>query len=62
MDTWAMILSGVIVNIAIAGQSDYKYPPYTWVDITNYPSQYGYMPGIGWTTTDNINFTQPSGD
>jgi hypothetical protein len=61
MNIWAMILNGAIVNLVYASASDYKYPPYTWVDVTNYQSTYGYMPAIGWITTDNINFSAPVG-
>ena len=57
METWAMIQSGVIVNTVYASDSDVKDPSYVWVNITNIVP----MPGIGWTTTDNINFTQPAG-
>lgn len=60
MNVWAMILNGTIVNIVYANNSDYKYLPYVWVEISGYPAANGYMPGIGWTTTDNINFTAPA--
>jgi hypothetical protein len=62
MSVYALIQSGTIVNTVCAGPSDPEDPSYTWVDITNYPTSQGYMPGIGWTTTDNINFTAPPGD
>lgn len=56
MEIWAMIQNGVIVNTVIASDSDIKDPNYIWVNITNYQTSNGYMPGVGWTTTDNINF------
>jgi hypothetical protein len=55
--TWAVILSGTVVNIVLAYDTDVKDPTYIWVDI----SAYNPMPGIGLTTTDNINFTAPEG-
>jgi hypothetical protein len=60
MEIWAMILNGGVVNTVYASNTDYKYPPYTWVNITNYQTDYGYMPAIGWTTSDNVNFTAPN--
>jgi hypothetical protein len=62
MDIWAMIQNGIIVNTVIASSTDPKNPAYIWVDITNYLTNNGYTPSIGWTTTDNINFTAPSGN
>jgi hypothetical protein len=59
MNIWAMIQNGIILNTVYASSTDIKDPNYTWVDITNYLTAYGYMPGINWTTTDNINFTSP---
>lgn len=56
--TYALIQTGVIVNTVLANPGDPQDPAYVWVDITNYNP----MPGIGWTTTDNINFTPPGGD
>jgi hypothetical protein len=56
--TWAVILNGLIVNTVRASDSDIKDPAYIWVDL----SQYNPQPGIGWTTSDNINFSQPLGD
>jgi hypothetical protein len=61
METWAMIQNGMIFNTVIASDSDIKDPNYIWVNITNYPMSQGYMPGVGWSTTDNINFTPPVG-
>lgn len=57
-DIFALIQNGVIINTIIANPSDPQDPNYIWVDITNYNP----IPGIGWTTTDNINFIPPSGD
>jgi hypothetical protein len=57
MNIWAIIQNGTIVNTVYASQSDIKDPKYTWVDITNYNP----VPGIGWTTVDNINFTPQVG-
>jgi len=58
MNIWAMILNGIITNTVYASNTDIKDSTYIWVDITNYnPS-----PGVGWTTTDNINFTPPTGN
>jgi hypothetical protein len=53
---WAMIQNGVIVNTVLASQTDIKDPAYVWVNISGYSP----TPGIGWTTTDNVNFTQPA--
>jgi hypothetical protein len=53
--TYALILNGVIVNTVLANPSDPQNPAYTWADISGYVP----MPGIGWTTTDNVNFTPP---
>jgi hypothetical protein len=58
-DTYALIQNGVVVNTVLASSTDSQDPSYTWVDITNYSINQGYIPGIGWTTTDNVNFTQP---
>jgi len=55
--TWAVILNGIIVNTVLASDSDIKDPQYIWVDISNYSP----MPGVGWTTSDNINFNPPVG-
>jgi hypothetical protein len=55
---YALIQSGAVVNTVLAQPTDPQDPNYVWVDITNYSP----MPGIGWTTTDNVNFTPPSGD
>lgn len=52
---YALIQNGTIVNTVIANQGDLQDPSYVWVDITSYIP----VPGIGWTTTDNVNFTQP---
>ena len=57
MESWAMIQNGVIVNTVYASDSDIKDPAYIWVNITSYTP----IPGIGWTTTDNINFIPPAG-
>ena len=54
---FALIQSGIIINTVIANVGDPQDTSYIWVDITNYSP----IPGIGYTTTDNINFTQ-SGD
>lgn len=56
---YAMIQNGTIINTVMASSTDPKDPAYIWVDITDYSTTQGYMPGVGWTTTDNINFTQP---
>ena len=53
VSTFALVQTGVIVNTVLASPTDPKDPAFIWVDIT----AYGPMPGIGWTTTDNINFT-----
>jgi hypothetical protein len=53
---YALVQAGVIVNTVLANPSDPKDPAFTWVDVTNYSP----MPGIGWTTTDNVNFTPPA--
>ena len=58
---WVMIQNGIVVNYVIASDSDAKDPNYIWVNVTNYPQNYGYMPGMNWTTSDNINFTPPPG-
>lgn len=50
--TWALVQNGSIVNTVIATSISYNFLGYTCVDITNYNP----IPGIGWTTIDNINF------
>jgi hypothetical protein len=55
--TYALILAGVIVNTVLANPTDPQNPAYIWVDISGYMP----MPGIGWTTSDNVNFTPPGG-
>jgi hypothetical protein len=55
---YALIQVGVIINTVLASPADPQDPTYIWVDITAYSP----IPGIGWTTTDNINFTPPIGD
>lgn len=55
---YALIQLGVILNTVVAQPTDPQDPTYIWVDITTYNP----MPGIGWTTTDNVNFTPPIGD
>ena len=59
METWLMIQNGVVVNSVYASDTDIKDPAYIWVNVTNYPTEYGYMPCINWTTSDNITFTAP---
>lgn len=56
MDTWLMVKDGVVVNSVYASDEDQKDPSYVWVKVTNYNP----MPGIGWTTSDNINFIDPN--
>ena len=53
---YALIQSGAVINTVLAQSTDPQDPAYIWVDITNYSP----MPGIGWITTDNINFTPPA--
>jgi hypothetical protein len=53
---YALIANGIIVNTVLAQPTDPQDENYIWVDITAYSP----IPGIGWTTTDNINFTPPS--
>lgn len=55
METWLMIQKGMVINSVYASESDIKDPNYIWVNVTNYNP----MPGINWTTLDNINFTPP---
>jgi hypothetical protein len=53
----ALIENGVIINVAAwDGVSPWTPTGYIEVNITNYNPQ----PGIGWTTSDNINFTNPN--
>jgi hypothetical protein len=52
---YAAIQNGQIVNIILANPSDSFDPSFTWIDITVYSPQ----PQIGWTTSDNVNFTAP---
>jgi hypothetical protein len=56
METWLMIQSGIVVNSVYASDMDVKDPAYIWVNVTNYNP----IPAIGWTTTDNISFTNPN--
>lgn len=56
-DVYALIQNGIVVNTVMAYSTDPKDPSYIWVVITNYPTSQGYMPGVGWITSDNINFT-----
>jgi hypothetical protein len=56
--TYAVILNGIIVNTILASPSDYFDPQYTYVIITNYNP----LPGVGWTTSDNMNFIIPVGN
>ena len=53
---FALVQSGVVMNMVLAQPTDPQDPAYIWVDVTGYAP----MPGIGWTTTDNVNFTPPS--
>lgn len=55
MATYALIQNGVIVNTVLADSKDFQDPSYVWVDIDNIDP----LPSIGWTTTDNINFSIP---
>lgn len=57
METWLMIQNGIVMNSVYASDSDIKDPNYTWVNVTNYPQ----IPGIGWSTSDNVNFSPPAG-
>ena len=45
----------VIVDVVVAQPSDTFVPNFTWTDITSYNPP----PQIGWTTTDDVNFTHP---
>ena len=57
MNIYALVQNGIIINTVLASPADIKDPIYIWVDITSYSPR----PGIGWATTDNINFTPPQG-
>lgn len=58
---YAMIQNGIIVNTVMASSTDPKDPTYVWTDITNYATMQGYMPGVGWTTIDYVNFLPATG-
>ena len=51
--TWAVILNGLVINVVLATDEDFKDPQYVWVDIT------GTHYGMNWTY-DGTNFTMPS--
>ena len=55
-----MILNGLVMNTVYASDSDIKYPPCTWVNVTGQLCVDGVTPiQIGCTTSDNINFNPP---
>lgn len=56
-----MILNGVVFNIVVAQESDYKYPPYIWVQLTNLYGSDGNPISPG-SLYDGVNFTSPSGN
>lgn len=58
---WAMIQNGVVINTVMASDSDYKYPPYTWVKLTNLYGSDGNPITIG-SLYDGTNFTTPVGN
>jgi hypothetical protein len=45
----------LVVDTVVASSGDTFDPNYTWTDIQGYTP----MPEIGWTTTDDVNFTHP---
>jgi hypothetical protein len=34
VNIWAMILNGIVINMVLAKDSDKKYSPYTWINLS----------------------------
>ncbi len=62
ISVWAMIQNGVVINTVIASDTDNKYAPYTWVNLTGLTCTDGTPITIGCTTTDNVTFTPIAGN
>lgn len=52
---YATLVDGIVDNIVLADEEDYKDPQFDWVDLTDVNPQ----PGSGWSYDGNV-FTQPA--
>jgi hypothetical protein len=61
INVYAKIENGIVVNMQVAQSTDVFDPSFTWIVITTQTCIDGSPIQIGCTTTDNINFTPPTG-
>jgi hypothetical protein len=61
-NVYAKIQNGMVINMQIAASNDYFDPAFTWVVVTTQVCTDGSPLQIGCTTTDNVNFTSPTGE